>query len=207
MRLNNILAEHSIYSALSGICVGMHLGVNLVEIGSGLANFTTPCGRVSLVPGIKNTLIIDDSYNSSPVSASAALSVLSKIKARRKIAVLGDMLELGGSDKEGHEEVAKKFLEAKGDIFFAVGKRMKSAEQFLKKHNLGEGRIFSFENPMEAGKKLQEIMHEGDLILVKGSQGMRMEKIVEEVMAEPQKAPELLCRQDKKWKERPWEPV
>lgn len=207
MRLNNVLADHSIYSALSGICVGMHLGVNLVEIGSGLANFATPCGRVSLIPGIKGALIIDDSYNSSPVSASAALSVLGKIKARRKIAVLGDMLELGGSDKEGHEEVAKKFLEIQGDIFFAVGKRMKFAQQLLKKRNFAEDRIFSFENPMEAGRKLQEIINEGDLILIKGSQGMRMEKVVEEIMAEPQKALELLCRQDKKWKEKPWEPV
>ena len=207
IRLNNILADYSVYAALAGVCVGIEMNINLVEIGSGLANFSTPCGRMGLVTGIKKTFIIDDSYNSSPVSASAALSVLDRIKARRKIAVLGDMLELGGGDQEGHESVAKKFLEIKGDIFFAVGKRMKAAGQVLEKHGFGKNKIFYFENPMEAGKKLQKILREGDLILVKGSQGMRMEKITEEIMAEPQKASELLCRQDKKWREKPWKPV
>ena len=207
MRLNNILAAHNIYAALAGIAVGIKLGLNLVEIGRALENFTLPTGRMNLIRGIKNTIIIDDSYNASPVSATAAMKVLGEIEAPRKIAVMGDMLELGTGSETGHRELAKKFLEIRGDIFIAVGSRMQKAVAELAKHNTSPERILTFASPLEAGKKLQEIMRDGDLILVKGSQGMRMEKIVEEVMAEPLRAGEFLCRQDKKWKEKEWREV
>ena len=81
---------------------------------------------------------------------------------------------------------------------------MKAAADELKKRNFDPGNLYVFEDPMSAGKKLQEIIREDDLILIKGSQGMRMEKTVEEVMADPQKSGELLCRQSRKWKEKPW---
>jgi len=137
----------------------------------------------------------------------AALDVMGEIKAARKIAVMGDMLELGGQTEKGHREVAKKFLEIKGNIFFAVGTRMQFAVSELEKNNFYKENIFSFSNPMDAGRKLQEIMQADDLILVKGSQGMRMEKVVEEVMAQPQKADELLCRQSDEWKAIPFKEV
>lgn len=207
MRLNHILAEHNIYAALAGVAVGIEMGLNLVEIGTALENFTLPYGRMNLIRGMKNTVIIDDTYNSSPVSAKAALKVLGDIKVPRKIAVLGDMLELGPNNESGHREVAKKFLEINGDIYMAVGKRMQFAVSELKKRNTSPERIMSFKSPMEAAKKLKEIMREGDLILIKGSQGMRMEKIVEDIMAEPLLAKKLLCRQDEKWKKKPWREV
>jgi UDP-N-acetylmuramoyl-tripeptide--D-alanyl-D-alanine ligase len=207
VRLNNILAEHNIYAALSGVAVGIAFKLNLVEIATSLENFSMPLGRMTLIPGIKKSFIIDDSYNSSPVSALAALEVVRKIEARRKIVVMGDMLELGKDNEAGHRNVARKFLEIKNGIFFAVGTRMQFAVEELKKHNISPKRIFVFSNPMSAGKKLQEIMEEGDLVLVKGSQGMRMEKVVEEVMAEPQKAQELLCRQNEQWKKVEWKAV
>ena len=77
----------------------------------------------------------------------------------------------------------------------------------LKKHNISPDRLLVFENPMDAGKALQEIIRPGDLILAKGSQGMRMEKVVEEVMAEPDKATELLCRQTITWRNKAWKEV
>ncbi|HLN18681.1 MAG TPA: UDP-N-acetylmuramoyl-tripeptide--D-alanyl-D-alanine ligase [Patescibacteria group bacterium] len=207
MRLNNILASHSIYSALAGIAVGIEMGLNLVDIGHALENFTLPKGRMNLIQGIKNTIIIDDTYNSSPVSTFAALSVFKNIEASRKIAVLGDMLELGDNTESGHQEVAKDFLKSGGDIFIGVGHRMETAIRELKKHNISPDRLYHFSSPMEAGLKLQEIMREGDLVLVKGSQGMRMEKIVEEIMTEPLRAKDLLCRQDVKWKKKEWKEV
>lgn len=84
---------------------------------------------------------------------------------------------------------------------------MKFAADELKKHNMNVSRILSFENPMDAGSALDKFIREGDLILIKGSQGVRMEKIVEEVMAEPMRAPELLCRQSATWKNKPWKKV
>ncbi len=207
VRLNNVLARHNIYAALSAVAIGIKFKLNLVEIAASLANFSLPSGRMTLISGVKNTFIIDDTYNSSPVSAVAALEIVSEIKSTRKIAVLGDMLELGKDTEEGHRAVVRKFLEIKGDIFFAVGHRMQFAVEELKKHNFPVEKIFIFTSPMSTAKKLKEIMQDGDLILVKGSQGMRMEKVVEEIMATPQDASFLLCRQDEVWKRKAWREV
>ena len=207
VRLNNVLAKHSIYAALSAISIGLASKLNLVEIAASLEDFSMPTGRMNLISGIKNTSIIDDTYNSSPISAISALDVLKDIEAPRKIAVLGDMLELGVEEQLGHKKVIKKFLEIKNGIIFVVGERMCLAAQELKKHNLNSDRVYEFNDPMSAGRKLQEIIQMGDLVLIKGSQGMRMEKVVEEVMAEPQKAEQLLCRQNKVWKETLWKQV
>jgi UDP-N-acetylmuramoyl-tripeptide--D-alanyl-D-alanine ligase len=162
---------------------------------------------MTLIAGIKNSSIIDDTYNASPVSTLAALEVFGEIKSKRKIAVLGDMLELGEDSPKNHLEMVKKALKVSNVILFAVGKRMLQAASELKQGEMENGNILSFQSPMEAGRKLQEIMEEGDLILVKGSQGMRMEKVVEEVMAEPERAEELLCRQNSAWREKPWQEV
>lgn len=207
VRLNNILSKHHIYSALAASAVGTWFGLNLVEIGTALENFALPYGRMNLINGIKGTMIIDDTYNSSPTSALAALSAIGEIKASRKIVIFGDMLELGGETERRHAELGKKFLEIKGDIFFGVGKRMKFAIAEMEKHGFERNKVFWFENPAEAGKKVQEIIQNGDLVLVKGSQGMRMEKVVEEIMAKPLKAPELLCRQDAEWRGIPFRSI
>jgi len=207
VRLGNALARHQVYPALVAVAVGAEFGINLVESTALLGNFSSPHSRLNLIPGIKNTQIIDDTYNASPSSVEAALEVLGEIKSERKIAALGDMLELGEETEKSHRNVGEKFMEIKGDIFFAVGTRMKFAVSLLERRGFKKENIFSFDNPMDAAKKLQEIMKEGDLILVKGSQGIRMEKVVEEIMAEPQKAEELLCRQNKEWKEKPLKPV
>jgi len=204
VRLENVLAKHQIYSALAAVAAGIALGMNLVEAVSALKDFSSPCGRMNLIKGIKNSLIIDDTYNSSPASTFAALEVLKSIKSQRKIAVLGDMLELGKETENGHRNVARKFLEIQGDIFISVGKRMKFAISELEGSGFEREKIFSYLSPYEAAAKIKEIINPGDLILIKGSQGMRMEKIAEEIMLEPQKAEELLCRQNKEWKEKPW---
>jgi UDP-N-acetylmuramoyl-tripeptide--D-alanyl-D-alanine ligase len=162
---------------------------------------------MTLIPAIKNSFVIDDTYNSSPISAEAALDVVEKIEAPRKIVVMGDMLELGRDSEAGHKAVIKKFLSIKGDIFFAVGSRMEQAAKEFKRRPWAKEGLFLFPDPISAGKELQKIIKKGDLILVKGSQGMRMEKVVEEVMAEPEKAGNLLTRQDETWKKKPWQKV
>jgi UDP-N-acetylmuramoyl-tripeptide--D-alanyl-D-alanine ligase len=207
VRLNNILAKHNIYAALSAVAIGISFKLNLVEIAGALENFSMPLGRMNLLSGIKNTSIIDDTYNSSPIATISALDVMKNIEAPRKIVVLGDMLELGEETEFGHRNVAKKFLEIENGIFFAVGERMRFAVEELKKHSIDPKRVFVFSDPISAGKKLQEIIQSGDLILAKGSQGMRMEKVVEEIMAEPQLAEKLLCRQSEIWKNIPWNKV
>ena len=207
MRLNNVLAKHSIYAALAGVSAGIGMGMNLVEIGASLEEFTLPPGRTTLLKGIKETRIIDDTYNSSTIiSVEGALEILREFEKSRKVVVLGDILEIGSNTEQEHRLVAKKFLEIDGAVFFAVGRRMLFAVDELKKHGFsGEVQVFS--SPLEVGRKLQEILRKGDVVLVKGSQGMRMEKVVEEIMAEPERAGELLCRQNKEWKNKPWKEI
>lgn len=203
-RLNNLLAKHQIYSVLAAIAVGIHFKVNLVKTVASLENYMSPPGRTNLIKGIKNSFLIDDTYNASPVSVLAALDIFNEVKARRKVVVLGDMLELGKEQEKGHRSVARRVADVKADLFFAVGERMEIAIKELQKIGYPSDKVLYFEDPVLAGKKLQQVIREKDLVLIKGSQGMRMEKIVEEVMAEPQEAEKILCRQDIKWRNKPF---
>lgn len=204
VRLKNILARHQVYAALVGAVVGIEFGLNLVEISEFLSEFSSPCGRCKLIDGIKNTNIIDDTYNSSPSAALAAMEIMQNIKASRKVVVMGDMLELGDETEADHREIGRKIFSDKIDLFFAFGKRMKFAVEELEKHDFPKENVFYFEDHESLGRKLQEKIKEGDLILVKGSQGMRMEKAVEEIMADPIRAEYFLCRQSKDWREKPF---
>ncbi len=161
----------------------------------------SPAGRMRLIAGIKNSWIVDDTYNSSPSATLAALETLSQIKNRRKIAVLGEMLELGAYAEEAHRQVATSAAQ-KADLFLAVGERAIFMADQAKKEGMAENQVFYFASSEEAGRKLQDLIEENDVVLVKGSQGIRMEKIVKEIMAEPQKAKELLVRQEKEWQNR-----
>lgn len=202
MRLRHILAPHQAYAVLSAIAVATAFKMNMLDAINSLQDFYSPPGRMNLIGGIKNSYIIDDTYNASPVSTLAALETFGKLGAKRKIAVLGDMLELGDEEENGHREVGKKIFEIKADFFIAVGDRMKKAVEEMVSLGFAKENIFVFDDPEKAARKLQEMMHEGDLVLIKGSQGMRMEKVVEEVMADPLNAQNILCRQNIEWKKK-----
>lgn len=200
--LPNILGEHLIYAALAGAAVGLIYGLNLVEISQALRKFEAPKGRMHLVAGIKNTTVIDDTYNAGPDSTLAALKVLRQVRTNgRKFAVLGDMLELGVFAEEAHRQIGRELSAMGVDCFVAVGEWMKTAADEAKKQGLAEDKIFIFSGAAMAGRFVQDRISEGDGILVKGSQGMRMEKIVKEVMAEPLRAKDLLVRQEAEWAE------
>ena len=121
---------------LAAAAVGIHFEMNLVEIAEALKDFQAPAGRLNLIDGIKNTVIIEDSYNSAPQSALAALEVLEKIEARRKIAALGDMLELGEETEEGHREVGQKSSRSGGYSCLRSEKRRNSSRTKRKRRVL-----------------------------------------------------------------------
>ncbi|MBI4457826.1 hypothetical protein HY633_02585 [Candidatus Uhrbacteria bacterium] len=200
--LPEVLGRQGVYAALAAAAVGLLRGMNLIEISDRLRQFQPPPGRMRAMPGIKWTMLIDDTYNSSPVAALAALDVLKEIPlaaGAKRIAVLGDMLELGGLSVEGHQRVGRKAAEC-ADLLVFVGERMGDAEAAAKAAGVSADRAFHFGSVEEAGHFVQDRMKKGDVVLVKGSQGMRMEKIVKEVMADPLSAPRLLVRQDADWK-------
>lgn len=199
--LSQVLGRHQIYSALCAAAVGTIYDINIADIAEVLRGYTPPPGRMHLIPGIKGTAIIDDSYNSSPVATIAAIKTLETLhleEGKRKYAVLGDMAELGTYTEEGHEKVGQ-YVARVADILVTIGEKGKMIAKAAKKNNMPEDRVFEFSNSNEAGRFLQERIKEGDLILVKGSQSVRTEKVVKEIMAEPMRAKELLVRQSKTW--------
>jgi UDP-N-acetylmuramoyl-tripeptide--D-alanyl-D-alanine ligase len=199
VRLVHSVGNPQIYCTLAATAVGIHFEMNILEIVSALKDFQSPVGRLNLIDGIKNTVIIEDSYNAAPQSTLAALEVLEKIQARRKLAVLGNMLELGADTETGHREVGRK-VAAVAQILFAVGDMAKFIADEARKQGMSSENIFEFENSDEARLEVQKSLQEGDVILVKGSQGARMEKISEEIMRYPDQAENLLPRQTSEWK-------
>jgi len=202
--LPGFVAEHLISSALAGLCVGIYFGLNLVEGVETLKKQKPLPGHMCLIPGIKNTLIIDDTYNSSPAPTESAINTLKQITLKpnaRRYAVLGDMLELGPETESSHRAIGFKVAEAGIDFLVTVGEASKGTAAAAVEAGLDRDHVASFGNSIEAGKFLQEKIQANDLVLIKGSQGVRMEKIVKEIMAEPSDASALLVRQDGKWLE------
>lgn len=200
--LDGVISKSAIYAALSGLAVGTVFGVNLVDGAQALSKVEWPAGRMRLIAGIKNILIIDDTYNSSPDAAKIALEALAQVEIKsgnERWAALGDMLELGTETENAHRELGFKVAELGIDNLITVGEAAKHIAQSAKEAGLDEHRITSFANSREAGRFLQGKLKSGDVVLAKGSQGARMEKIVKELMAQPLEATELLCRQGKEW--------
>lgn len=200
--LPEVIGPQQSYAALAAAAAGLSYGLNLLEISERLRAYAPPPSRMRLLPGIKFTTLIDDSYNSSPLAALAALKILAEIQVMegaKKIAVLGDMMELGVYTEEAHQEVGQKAVEAGVDFLVTVGEAAKIIAQAAQEAGLSENQIAKFNRSEEAGLFLQEKLHSGDLILIKGSQGVRMEKMVVELMAEPWRAKELVCRQEERW--------
>ncbi|MFA7050239.1 MAG: hypothetical protein WC164_04005, partial [Patescibacteria group bacterium] len=124
---------------------------------------------------------------------------IKKRQGRRKIVALGDMLELGNYSEEGHQLIGGKISKLDVDEIILVGERSRDIGRGAIAGGFDKNFIFQFKESGEAGLFLQKRMSEGDVILLKGSQGIRMEKAVKEVMAEPMKSTEILVRQSEEW--------
>ncbi len=199
VRVPGAVGSHLIYPILAAIATGTELGVNLVKGIEALAQHDTPPGRLHIVPGMNNSTILDDTYNSSPVAVEAALKFLGQIETvGRKIAVLGDMMELGSYTAEAHKQIGVSASEVV-DILITVGVRSKFTYENALASGFNQDKIFHFNSSTEAGDYLKTIIGVGDIILLKGSQSMRMEKAVVAIMAEPEKRKELVVRQEDEW--------
>lgn len=187
------------YTAAAASAVASCFEVGLKECREAVEEFTAPPGRMRIIKGLKDSTIIDDTYNSSPTATERALSALMELKgANRKIAVLGDMLELGQYSVGAHREVGEQAAET-SDILITVGIRSRESAQAAMAAGMSEENIIQYDDSTKAGSEIQNLIQAGDVILIKGSQGMRMEKIVLDIMAEPNKAKDMLVRQSKIW--------
>lgn len=198
VRIFGAFGRQIVYSALAAISAGIALNLNLVEMTESFSHYQSPAGRLKLLEGVKNTFILDDSYNSSPVAVSAAFEVLIELPAKRKVAILGDMLELGKYTIDEHKKIGREVKKI-ANLLFTVGPRSKFIAEEARETGFNPKNIFEFSTSDEAKLEVQKKIKEGDLILIKGSQGMRMEKITEEIMAHPEMKEELLVRQEREW--------
>jgi UDP-N-acetylmuramoyl-tripeptide--D-alanyl-D-alanine ligase len=192
----------AIYAALAAVAVGATFGLNLIELSDALKAFVPLSGRMKLIPGQNHTLIIDDTYNSSPKAVLSALESLAKIHIQpgaRKWVVLSDMLELGRSSVEEHENIGRAVAEYDFGFLLTFGTESENIRSGAKKMCRDKNRYFTSQEDLI--KHLHQNLQPGDLVLIKGSQGMRMEHVVKAIMAEPQKAKLLLVRQTDEWDE------
>lgn len=173
------------------------LEIPLIEALTALEKYEPPPGRGRLLPGKNGSIIIDDSYNASPAAVEEALATLKAFPhAKRRIAVLGDMLELGRYSVMEHERIGV-LADSSADVVIAVGIR---ARAFVAIPRNGE--TLWFNNSQEAAVALVDIIHVGDVVLVKGSQSIRTERIVEALLANPSDVARLV-RQEEMWKQKP----
>jgi len=161
----------NIYNMLAAASVGYLFNIDLQNIKNAIDSFTGLPMRLEIkeLDGIK---VISDAYNANPASMEEAIKELVRIGKGRIIAVLGDMLELGSYEEEAHRRLGRLMSGLPIDIFIAVGPRMAfAASEF-------SGRVYKLQNAMEAGKLLKEISRKGDTVLIKGSRGMNMDKVL-----------------------------
>lgn len=200
--LPGALSKPSVYAALAAASVGFAYGMNGIEISSALKNFTTAKGRMKLLTGINGSLIIDDTYNASTPATISAIETIDNFnlpEIKRHWLVLGDMLELGENSKSDHLEVGKKAAELKNVRLIIIGEESLHISIGAREAGLSEKNIYHCNNHEEIIELLNKELKTDDLVLVKGSQGMRMEKVVAGILANPEEAKHLLVRQGGEW--------
>lgn len=195
---SHLLGEHLIYADLAAFCVGKHFNISSEKIALSLEKRKPVKGRMNLLEGRDNILIIDDTYNSNPSSACAALKTVADMKYTkgRKVTILGNMNELGDYEKEGHELVGK-CAKGKTDLAIFVGP---NADIMAEAYGRSD-KVLIFKNRRSLEKELNQIIKPNDLVLVKASQNDNyFEEIVKLLLSDSMEHQKVLVRQEKHWK-------
>ncbi len=197
--LPEVLGKSPVYAALPALLIAKELEIPLSYAVASLRDEEKPKGRMRLLPGMNGSTVIDDTYNSSPKAVHHGLKTLQSIDTKgRKIVVLGDMLELGDHTKEEHYKVGSEVAKS-AHLLITVGVRSRFTAEGALDNGMKDGYILECDNSIEAGKELAKLLKEDDIVYVKGSQSMRMEKTVKMILRSEHDAHKLLVRQDKEW--------
>ena len=170
------VGEHNIYNAMAAILVGQTLNLTLDEIRNGLETLEITKSRMDVIKN-DNYTVIDSVYNASVDSMRAALKVLNRYKTRR-VAILGDIFEMGSFAEEGHKQVGKDASE-NADVIIAIGKDAEFISKEALENNMNKENVHHFATKEEAMENFKNILKKGDTILVKASRGMHLEEVVE----------------------------
>ncbi len=195
-----VLGEQGAKIALAAVAVGDLLGIAEEGINKGLKAVTPVAGRMQILAGKQGSLIIDDTYNASPVAVKAALDVLYDSDAKRRIAILGSMNELGADSPKMHREIGGYCDPKKLDLVVTVGRE---AAKYISPAAEKQGCIVkSFVSPYEAGEHVVQQLQTGVVVLAKGSQdGVFAEEAIKPLLANPAQARKLV-RQSSYWLKR-----
>jgi UDP-N-acetylmuramoyl-tripeptide--D-alanyl-D-alanine ligase len=172
-----VTGMHGVINAIAAASVGLHFGCTLNEIKQGIESYRGERGRGRL-HDLRGVSVIDESYNANPMSVSAALDHIARMRVSgRKVFVFADMLELGDSAERYHSEIARDIVEARVDALFTFGTL--SGITASRCEEIGLEKVFQFEEIGELSQKLNGWVREGDLVLIKGSRAMRLERVLE----------------------------
>ena len=174
---------HNVYNALAALAAGRELHIPAETLIGGIAGYSPGNMRLNIIKSSGLT-IINDAYNASPQSVKAAIDVLNEIEANRRIAVLGDMLELGSWSTDAHKETGEYAAGSSTDLIITVGEAAAHIADGAIEAGLPRSGIAVLANNDEAVRYLRNIIRQGDAILVKGSRGMMMEEIVDSLISE-----------------------
>ncbi|MBA3532578.1 MAG: alanine racemase [Ardenticatenales bacterium] len=194
-----LLGQHMLYPVLAAIGVGLHYGLTLEQIRHQLAKMEPVPGRLNPLKGLRGSLLLDDSYSASPAAMLAALDVVAALPARRRIAVLGDMEELGNYSDEGHASVGRQAARLL-DRLVTKGEKARLIAQAAIRAGLTEEQVAITYTTVDAVRAATEQLDEGDIVLVKGSAESRMEQIAAQLLAVPEERTKL-ARQSQPWQE------
>lgn len=189
------VAEPRLYAVAATIAVARKLGLEPKEIKAGLDNLKPVAGRMQRLDGVNGSVIIDDTYNASPPAMKAALDTLYRLDGPQKIAVLGNMNELGSYSQEAHEEIGSYCDPKKLDLVITLGP---DANKYLAPTAEAKGcKVQQFDDPYSVGDYLKPIIKNGALVLVKGSQNrVFAEETVKFLLADPKDAKKLVRQSD-----------
>lgn len=202
VKLPGIYGRHGAYAVLAAVGAGLSQGMNLIKMVEAVSA-VKPCpGRLNLLTGKSGSFVFDDTYNSSPAALVAAIETVAEFPAQRRIAALGDMMELGRYSAEEHRKIGRLLFEKRFNLIFVVGQRAKFIAEGAIESGFSPSAIFEFSDSVEAGKAIECTLEKDDLVLVKGSQSIRMEKLTEKIMSQPELKEKLLVRQEKEWQSR-----
>lgn len=174
----NLPGEHNVYNALAAMAVGRHFKLPQDKIAEGIKKFT-PSGMRMDIRTYDDMVLIDDCYNASPASMKAALDVLAGMEGGRKIAILGDILEMGEFAADAHREVGKYAAKSGVDYLFTVGQNAALIAEAAAESGMDKKSIAHFKNNKQIISYLPRVLQAGDTVLVKASRGMRFERICE----------------------------
>jgi UDP-N-acetylmuramoyl-tripeptide--D-alanyl-D-alanine ligase len=194
---HELIAETQLYSVCAAVAVGSELGMVPKEIEAGIRSIKPVSGRMQHLKGINNSIIIDDTYNASPEAMKAALDTVYKLDAPQKVAILGNMNELGTFSEQAHKEIGNYCDPKQLDMVITIGPE---ANQYLAPAARAKGcDVHEFTNPYQAGSFLKENIKKDALILAKGSQnGVFAEETIKALLANPEDSARLV-RQTPRW--------